>query len=66
MPIKQESAHFMYRTGVCVCVLPVNEWENRHQQVNRGIPLQRLDLLSQGNLEERLTNDPWRDTECSH
>lgn len=49
------------------CVLPIDERKDRYQQVNRGIPLQRLDLLSQGNLEEKkLTNDLLRETESSH
>lgn len=38
---------------ICGCALPVDEWEDRHQQVNRWIPFEGLDLLGQGNLKER-------------
>lgn len=74
MQIKQQSGEeFMCRKARCarvsefVCVLPVDEGEDRHQQVNGGIPLQRLDLLCQRNLEERKrTTEPRGETEGSH
>ena len=59
MQIKQQSlcaAQVCVCVCVCVCVLPVDEGKDRHQQVNGGVPLQRLDLLRQGNLEERKTD----------
>lgn len=64
MLIGQQSMDLPYR---CVCVLPVNEGTDRNQQVNRGIPLQWLDLFCQGNLKGRkVINGPQREIECSH
>lgn len=45
-------------------MLPVDEGKDGHEQVNGGIPLQRLDLLRQGNLDERkLAAHPCRETQ---
>ena len=51
--LKMQKKTHTVSTMTTVCVLPVDEGEQRHQEINGWIPLQRLYLLSQRHLERQ-------------